>query len=51
MKCCLCKQTLILFTCKCNKQVCIQHRNNHACTFQESLFKIDKITKDKIVKI
>ena len=51
MKCCLCKQKLILFTCKCKKIVCIEHRNQHNCTFCEKLFKIEGIVKDKISKI
>lgn len=51
MKCCLCSQTLILFTCKCSKIVCITHRHTHSCTLSHELFKVEGITKDKITKI
>ena len=51
MKCCLCAHQLILFTCKCSKIVCITHRHKHSCTIKEELFKVQVITKEKVIKI
>lgn len=53
MKCVKCTQKTILFTCKCNKMVCIKHRmpDQHVCVTPE-LFKVPEIIlKDKIQKI
>ena len=54
MKCFLCKKkTLILLQCKCEKKFCITHlpRELHKCEHVHELFVIEKIVKDKIVKI
>ena len=54
MKCFLCKKkTIILLQCKCKKDFCITHLpgEQHKCEHIYDLFSIEKIVKDKIVKI
>jgi hypothetical protein len=54
MKCFVCKKkTIIVFTCKCEKVVCLKHRlpEEHKCEQEQSLFKVETFIKDKIIKI
>jgi len=55
MKCSACKKkTVIVFTCKCSKEVCIKHRapEDHECLHQYELFKVETpILKEKVIKI
>ena len=54
MKCSFCnKKIIILITCKCEQTFCITHLpyDVHKCKHIDPLFSIEKIVKDKIVKI
>jgi len=59
MKCYKCKKNnYIILDCKCKKNFCIKHLNNHKCSYdykEEQKIKIQKenpkIIKDKIPKI
>ena len=54
MKCSFCnKKTIILIKCKCKNNFCITHLpyDIHNCNHIEPLFTIEKIVKDKLVKI
>jgi predicted nucleic acid binding AN1-type Zn finger protein len=54
MKCSHCKKkTAIILTCACGKETCIEHRmpEKHDCTKKNELFKIEKLIKEKIIKI
>jgi len=54
MKCAHCKKThSIIVTCKCGKSLCLKDRfpDKHLCTYMDELFQIEKIVKEKIIKI
>lgn len=54
MKCEICvKNTVIIFTCACNKQTCIKHRlpETHQCKYKYDLFKLEKVVKETKVSI
>jgi predicted nucleic acid binding AN1-type Zn finger protein len=54
MKCSYCKKThVVLFTCKCGKPLCLKDRfpDKHECTYIDELFQIEKVVKEKIIKI
>jgi len=54
MKCSHCKKKkVILLTCGCGKEVCIDHRmpEQHNCDKKTELFKIEKLIKEKIIKV
>ena len=54
MKCCQCKKKkAIILTCSCGKETCIEHRmpEQHDCTKKPELFKIEKLIKEKIIKV
>ena len=54
MKCTQCKKThSVIVTCKCDKSFCLAHRlpEQHSCTYKVELFQIDKLVKEKIIKI
>lgn len=54
MKCSQCKKyNAILVTCKCGKPLCLKDRfpEKHSCTHVAELFQIEKIVKEKIIKI
>ena len=54
MRCAQCnKKKIILLICACGKEVCIDHRipELHSCTKKNELFKLEKLIKEKIIKI
>lgn len=54
MKCVQCKKkTAILLTCVCGKEVCIEHRmpENHDCTKKKEVVQLEKLIKEKIIKV
>jgi len=54
MKCSECKKThIVLVTCKCGKSFCLKDHlpEKHSCIHVPELFQIEKIVKEKIIKI
>jgi len=54
MKCSECKKIhVVLVTCKCGKSFCLKDRfpEKHSCVHVPELFQIEKIVKEKIIKI
>ena len=54
MKCSYCKKKkAIILTCGCGKEMCIDHLmpEKHECTKKNELFKIEKLIKEKIIKV
>jgi predicted nucleic acid binding AN1-type Zn finger protein len=54
MKCFHCKKKAsILLTCTCGKDFCVSHRmpEQHHCSEKKELFKIEKLIKEKIIKV
>lgn len=55
MKCSICKKlSVIMFTCKCEKNVCLKHRmpEDHKCCVVNELFIVEAaVLKDKVIKI
>ena len=54
MKCAHCKKPhAILVLCKCGKEYCIKDRipEKHSCTHIQELFQVEKIVKEKIIKV
>ena len=54
MKCSQCKKThAVLVTCKCGQAFCLKDRfpEKHSCVHVPELFQIEKIVKEKIIKL
>jgi len=54
MRCAQCKKKqIILLICACGKEVCIYHRmpEQHVCTKEKELVQLEKLIKEKIIKV
>ena len=54
MKCSQCNKThVVMVTCKCGKSFCLKDRlpEKHSCSHVPEIFQIEKIVKEKIIKI
>ena len=54
MRCSHCnKKNAILLLCSCGKKVCIEHRmpEQHLCNKEKESVKLEKLIKEKIIKV